>query len=74
MVLNGDRFITTLDIKASGLTIWAAPFTGGFDCTIPEGTILVAKHDQVKGVNDDAMPYKVVHGALDVAVGQRGYL
>lgn len=48
-VLNGDRFITLHDIKTTGATAWAAPCTGSFECVIPEGTILVAKYDQVKG-------------------------
>ncbi len=48
-ILHGDRFITLQDIKTTGATAWAAPCTGSFECVIPEGTILVAKYDQVKG-------------------------
>ena len=48
-VLDGDRFITTQDIEASGLTTWGAPYTGSFNCVIPAGTILVARYDQVEG-------------------------
>ncbi len=48
-VLRGDRFITLNDIKVSGLTSWAAPCTGSFECIIPKGTILISTHDQVKG-------------------------
>ncbi|MEK6742004.1 MAG: hypothetical protein AABZ15_00175 [Nitrospirota bacterium] len=47
-VLNGDRFITTQNIKTTGLTAWAAPCTGSFECIIPEGIILVALYDQAK--------------------------
>ena len=48
-VLAGDRFITLKEIKTTGLTSWASPCTGSFDCIIPEGTVLLAEDDQVKG-------------------------
>lgn len=49
LVMEGDRFITTQDVNIAGLTVWAAPYTGSFECTISAGTILVARHDQVEG-------------------------
>jgi len=48
-VLSGDRFIAMTDIKTTGLTTWAAPYSGSFECIIPEGTVILAQYDQVKG-------------------------
>jgi hypothetical protein len=48
-VLGGDRFVALKDIKTTGGTTWAAAYSGSFDCIIPEGTVLLAKYDQVKG-------------------------
>jgi hypothetical protein len=42
-------FVVAEPVKAMGLTHWRAPFTGGFECTIPVGTTLVAVHDQADG-------------------------
>jgi len=47
LVKKGDRFTVTKDIDATGLTVWGAPYTGSFNCTLPSGTILVADHNQV---------------------------
>ena len=44
-IRKGDRFVTLTEMPATGLTHWRAPFTGGFECRIPEGTVLVAMHD-----------------------------
>lgn len=46
-VKKGNRFSVAKDIDATGLTVWGAPYTGSFKCTLPAGTILVADHDQV---------------------------
>lgn len=44
-VKEGDRFLVLNGLKASGFTHWRASFTGGFDCVIPKGVVLVAIHD-----------------------------
>ena len=46
-VRAGDRFVTTEDVTALGQTHWTAPFTGGFEAVIPEGTVLVVPDDGV---------------------------
>lgn len=48
-ILYGDRLITTEDIKTHVAVSWAAPYTGGYDCVIPKGTVLVALRDQRDG-------------------------
>jgi hypothetical protein len=48
-VEKGDRFIVTKDMPSRGLVYYAAPASGGFRCTVPAGTILIADQDQVKG-------------------------
>lgn len=48
-IRKGDVFVAREAVEATGLTHWRAPFTGGFECTIPAGTVLVADHDQVEG-------------------------
>ena len=45
-VRQGERFVVTEDHSVQGLTHWLAPFTGGFEGTIPAGTIVVARYDQ----------------------------
>lgn len=45
-ILYGDHFITTEDITTHVAVSWAAPYTGGYDCVIPKGTVLVALRDQ----------------------------
>ncbi len=49
-VRGGDRFVTTQDVPTNGLSTWRAPFTGGFETVIPEGTVLVAD-EQVAGAS-----------------------
>lgn len=44
-VKKGDKFLVSEDIGATGLIHYKAPFTDGFKCTIPKGTILVAFSD-----------------------------
>ena len=47
-VKKGDRFEALMDFKTGGMTHWNAPFTDGFKCTVPKGTILVAAHDSAR--------------------------
>lgn len=47
LVQKGDRFSVAKDLEITGLTVWGAPYTGSFKCTLPAGTILVADHGQV---------------------------
>ena len=56
--LFGDRFITLEEIKTTGLTSWAAPCTGSFECIVPEGTVFVVKGDQVEGATGFTGGYK----------------
>lgn len=42
---KGTRFKVTRDIETAGLIHWRAPFTSGFHCVIPNGTILVTFGD-----------------------------
>jgi len=46
LVQRGDRFLVTANMPTSGLVVEAAPASGGFKCTVPAGTILVADADQ----------------------------
>jgi hypothetical protein len=48
-IKKGDRFTTVDDTPVHGLTVWGAPYTGGFRCVIPKGTVLVVAHDPVTG-------------------------
>jgi hypothetical protein len=49
MFRKGDRFEATSDVPATCLVIHVAPFTDGFETTIPRGTILAVSHDLVDG-------------------------
>src|SRR5882724_4959747 len=49
LVEKGDRFLVTNDMPTSGLAVEAAPASGGFKCTVPAGTVLVADGDQREG-------------------------
>jgi hypothetical protein len=33
------------DLPAKGLTYWKAPYTGGFRCVVPEGTVVIVRQD-----------------------------
>jgi len=48
-IRDGEVFVAREAVETTGLTHWRAPFTGGFECTIPAGTVLIASHDQVEG-------------------------
>jgi hypothetical protein len=48
-IYKGDKFIALTDFEITGLTHWSAPYTGGFKCVIPKGTILIVFHDPVPG-------------------------
>jgi hypothetical protein len=54
MFRKGDRFEAMSDVRATCLLIHAAPFTDGFETTIPRGTILVVSHDLVDGATSVA--------------------
>ncbi|MDQ3820175.1 MAG: hypothetical protein M3362_21195 [Acidobacteriota bacterium] len=41
-VKEGERFLLLLDIETIGGVHFKAPTTGGFKCTIPRGTVLIA--------------------------------
>ena len=51
MMKKGDRFVTTEETPAHCLTVWGAPYTGGFRCVIPKGTVLVVAHEPVTGAS-----------------------
>jgi hypothetical protein len=44
-VTKGDRFVAMRSIPARGLVHFRTPFTGGFQCVIPAGVVLVAFSD-----------------------------
>ena len=46
-VTKGQRFVLSRSHKPIGLTSWSAPFTGSFECTAPEGTLLEVISDSV---------------------------
>ncbi|HEX8723807.1 MAG TPA: hypothetical protein VF737_00300 [Gemmatimonadaceae bacterium] len=48
-VREGEAFVVLRDLPIQGLVHWAAPFTSGFGCTIPKGTVLVAFSDSPPG-------------------------
>jgi hypothetical protein len=50
-VHKGQRWRVVRDLPGSGITTWAAPFTGGFDCVIPGGTILTVDNDPPMGAS-----------------------
>jgi hypothetical protein len=43
------RWRVMTDLPSRGITTWTAPFTGGFECVIPNGTVLTVEHDPVMG-------------------------
>ncbi|MBJ7900506.1 MAG: hypothetical protein GC158_11435 [Cyanobacteria bacterium RI_101] len=47
-VKEGERFILTRDVATHGLTTWAAPVTGSFECRLPQGTRFKA-YEQAPG-------------------------
>jgi hypothetical protein len=48
LVQEGDRFITTDDFPTGGMAAYSAPYSSGFNCVVPRGTILVADQDQLQ--------------------------
>ncbi len=44
-IKNGDKFKVIKDFSTLGMTHWMAPCTGGFECTVPKGTVLIAFAD-----------------------------
>jgi hypothetical protein len=51
MLQKDQRFRITLPVPAIAATHWSAPFTGGYEVRIPEGTVLIVIHDQVPGAD-----------------------
>jgi len=49
LVEKGDRFLVTDDMATEGLATYAAPASGGFECVVPAGTVLVADQNQRAG-------------------------
>ncbi len=47
-VRKGDKFMVTEDLQLDALTHYLAPFTDGFKCTIPKGTLIKAASDSDK--------------------------
>jgi len=43
-IKKDDRFLALKDIEAGGLIHWDRPFTSGFKCIVPKGTILVVPY------------------------------
>lgn len=35
------RFVLNRDMEISGIIYWAAPYSTGFSCIIPKGTVLI---------------------------------
>jgi hypothetical protein len=48
-VAKGERFRVLEDHVIGGLSQWRAPFTGSFECTLPEGLVLVCPGGQKSG-------------------------
>ena len=66
-VAAGERFIVLEDHEIHGLTSWFAPVTGGFECTLPAGLVLVCEGGQVEGATGFACKpeeYKAVEPLL----------
>jgi hypothetical protein len=49
-ISSGARFVVTKDFTEIALVHWKAPFTDGFQCVLPQGTILVAFSDSPPGI------------------------
>ena len=41
----GERYRATQAVDVRALTHWRAPFTSGFTCRLPEGTVVVVRQD-----------------------------
>jgi hypothetical protein len=48
-VQEGDRFRLTADAEVLVTVHWFAPLTSGAKAAMPEGTVVVARHDQAPG-------------------------
>jgi hypothetical protein len=48
-VIKGERFRVLEDHAIAGLSQWRAPFTGSFECFLPEGLLLVCRNEQKPG-------------------------
>lgn len=45
-VASGERFRVLENHACRGLTTWRIPYTGGFECTLPAGLVLVCTYGQ----------------------------
>ena len=48
-IKQGDKFIVLEDVKVDVLTYFNAPYTDGFSCVIPKGTILISLSAKISG-------------------------
>lgn len=44
-IIKGTKLRAIAALHATGLTHWNAPYTGGFNCIVPEGTVVIATRD-----------------------------
>jgi hypothetical protein len=45
LIAKGERFRVVQPLKRAALVYFAAPFTGGFECTLATGTVLAVAQD-----------------------------
>jgi hypothetical protein len=45
LVREGQRYRALRDLEVAALTHWRAPFTGGFEVTLPAGEIFIIAND-----------------------------
>ena len=45
LVREGQRYRALRDLQVGALTHWRAPFTGGFEVTLPAGEVFVIAND-----------------------------
>jgi hypothetical protein len=50
-VHKDQRWRVVRDLATSGVTSWRAPFTGGFECVIPSGTVVTVDNDPPMGAS-----------------------
>ncbi len=44
-VCAGQRWRLIRDLRTGGLTSWRVPFSGGFECVVPSGTVVAVESD-----------------------------
>lgn len=71
-IKKGDRFEIVHDFKTKALRHWKAPFTDGFKCVVPKGTILIALSDGTfpymlfAAIPDNYSDFEEQHVAADI--------